>query len=159
LTFISESKIEHITQKLDDLVRLMQRLDVPPNQKRLQPSGKNIELHEAAKPLQPSQSSGPDHEGIDTSLLVSALRVANLLETALDHRTTGVESRDIAEIRLSRQTLQAVLDSQGQRSSLNESPPFPRSLPPGMTLRDLPMPPIEKVMACLRMVQGTSMVR
>lgn len=137
----------------------MERLDVPPNQTLLQLSGKNTEVHEAAKSLRPSQSSGPRHEGIDTSLLVNALQVANLLETALGDQTTRVESRATAEIRLSRQTLQAVLDSQGRRSSLNEGPPFARSLPPGMTLRDLPIPPIEKIMACLRTVQGMFMVR
>lgn len=158
LTLISESKIEHITQRLDNLVHLVRQLDVPPNQRHLQPIGKE-DLHEATKPTRPSQPSSSDYEGIDTSLLVNALQVADFLVTALDHQATGVESRATAEIRSSRQTLQAVLDSQCRRSSLIEGPPFARCLPPGMTLRDLPMPPIEKVMECLRMIQGTFMVK
>jgi hypothetical protein len=148
-----------MSQKLDDLFRLVQRLDILSSQTRPQPNAESTESHDAAKASRPSQSAGPDQEGIDTSLLVNALQVASLLETALDHQATGAESRATAEIRSSRQTLQAVLDSQGRRSSFSEGPPFARSLAPGTTLRDLPMPPIEKIMACLRMVQGTFVVQ
>jgi hypothetical protein len=135
-----------MSKKLDGLVRLVQRLNIPYSQTRLQPNAESTESHEAAKTSRPTQSANPDQEGIDTSLLVNALQVASFLETALDHQAT-------AGIRSSRQTLQAVLDSQGRHSSFSEGPPFASFLLPGTTLRDLPMPPIEKIMACLRMVQ------
>lgn len=159
MTFVSESKIEHIAQKLDDLSRLVQRLDTSPHQKRTGLREKNIESHETGKSLQISQSSGTHHEGIDTSLLVNALEVASFLETVLAQRDNGLESRVTADIRLSHQTLQAVLDSQGRHSSLSEDLPFPRSLLPGMTLKDLPIPSMENVMACMRMLQGTFVVK
>lgn len=114
----------------------------------------NANLHATSKSSRPPQTSTPDHEGIDISLLLNVIQVADLLETALDHEDTGDQSSAAADIRLSRQTLQDVLRSQSRHSSLHEGPPFAKTLSPGMTLRDLPLPTIENVMACLRMVQG-----
>ncbi|KAF2019492.1 hypothetical protein BU24DRAFT_386428 [Aaosphaeria arxii CBS 175.79] len=159
ISSLYERRIEHITQKIDDLVHLMKRLDTPPDGRLPQLSGKNIELYEVEKQFRPTQSSVTYHEGIDTSLFVNALQVAKLLETALDHQITGDHSQATAEIRLSRQTLQTVLDSQGRRGTgPDEGPPFARTLPPGKTFRDLSIPPIEKAMACLRMVQDRNVI-
>lgn len=147
-----------MTRKIDDLFHLVKRLDVPPNEGRAQPWCQNVKLYEAVKPSVPTQPTGPDHEGIDTSLLSSALQVARLLESS-SYPRTGNESQANTEIRSSRQTLQAILDSHGRRgTNLDGGSPFARSLPPGMTFRDLPMPPMEKVLACMRMVQGAFII-
>lgn len=159
MTLNSESKIEHITRKIDDLVQLVERLDAPSKDRPAESSGQNIQLNDAAKPSKHTHSSGPDFEGIDTSLLLHALQVAKLLKNAVDDGATGHESQPIAQLRSSSQILQAVLDPQRRVAGLNDGPPFARSLPPGMTLRDLPVPPLEKIMACLRMVQGTFMIK
>ncbi|CAN9478455.1 unnamed protein product [Alternaria alternata] len=108
----NESKIEDITKKLDDLARLVQRLEVRPDQSLSQRSTINANLHTTNKSSRPPQTSTPDHEGIDISLLLNVIQVADLLETALDHEDTGDQSSTVADIRLSRQTLQDVLRSQ-----------------------------------------------
>ncbi|CAN9169269.1 unnamed protein product [Alternaria alternata] len=72
----------------------------------------NANLHATSKSSRPPQTSTPDHEGIDISLLLNVIQVADLLETALDHEDTGDQSSAAADIRLSRQTLQDVLRSQ-----------------------------------------------
>jgi len=132
----------------------VKRLEVRPDRDLSQLSTMNASLHATSKSSRPPQTSTADHEGIDISLLLNVIQVADLRGTALDHADTGDQSSAAADIQLSRQTLQDVLRSQSRHSSLHESPPFAKTLPPDMNLRDLPLPTIENVMACLRMVQG-----
>ncbi|CAN9261296.1 unnamed protein product [Alternaria alternata] len=119
----NESKIEDITKKLDDLARLVQRLEVRPDQSLSQRSTINANLHTTNKSSRPPQTSTPDHEGIDISLLLNVIQVADLLETALDHEDTGDQSSTVADIRLSRQTLQDARWDEDSRGTIGELMP------------------------------------
>ncbi|KAL1792257.1 hypothetical protein ACET3X_010008 [Alternaria dauci] len=160
ISSLYESKIEHINQKLDELTCLVQRLEVRPDRTFSKPGAMASDLHEVMRSSPSFQKSVPDHEGIDISLLVNVLQVADLLETALNNRNIGDQSSTVADIQSCRRTLQNALGSQSRRSSQNEGPPFARSLLTGLIPREVPLPTIDKVMACLRMAQdhGTTTV-
>ena len=132
----------------------MQRLEVRPGRDLSQLSTMNADLHATSKSSRPPQTSTPDYEGIEISLLLNVIQVADLRGNALDHADTGDPSSAAADIRLYRQTLQDVLRSQSRHSSLHEGLPIAKTLPPDMNLRHLPLPTIENVMVCLKMVRG-----
>lgn len=109
-------------------------------------------------PVENSRRSRPtsaEHQGIDNSLFSYAISATKFLEEAVKLDSGERASSTVLEMRSALDTLQAVVDSQKRRNVAHEDgPPFPRTLPLGSTTRDLPVPPIDKVMACLRMVQG-----
>jgi hypothetical protein len=96
-----------------------------------------------------------EHQGTDTSLLSHAISATKFLQEAV--RNDGNEQATVIglEIESALEILQAVAGSQGRRNRPEEDgPPFRTILAPGKITRDLPVPPIDKVMACLRMAQG-----
>lgn len=152
----SESRIEHISQKIDDLARLMEGLNAADRKEGVRPE----ENHNQTYPIPPEDKKVPrfeasDGHGMERSLFSHAIAAMKFVEEAV--KTAGDEQRSSTteEMSLALGTLQAVVGSQKRRTSPEEDgPPFKITLPPGTTTRDLPVPPIDKVMACLRMAQG-----
>ncbi|KAH6962340.1 fungal-specific transcription factor domain-containing protein [Ilyonectria sp. MPI-CAGE-AT-0026] len=148
-----ESRIEHISQKIDDLARLMEGSNNP-IEKGPSHSGRN---RNETYPVENSRRSRPtavEHQGIDNSLFSYAISATKFLEEAVKFNGGERASSTVLEMRSALDTLQAVVDSQKRRNVADEAaPPFPGTLPLGITTRDLPVPPIDKVMACLRMAQ------
>lgn len=109
-------------------------------------------------PVENSRRSRPttaEYEGIDNSLFSHAISAAKCLEEAVKVDSGEQASSAAREIRSALRTLQTALDSQKRRNVADEdAAPFPKALPLSATTRDLPVPPIDKVMACLRMAQG-----
>jgi hypothetical protein len=51
--------------------------------------------------------------------------------------------------------LRSTVDAQKQENeTVEDSPPFSKPIPPDSSLRDLPMPSMERILACLRVAQG-----
>jgi hypothetical protein len=104
---------------------------------------------------QSSKSLASENQAMESSLLSQAVVATTFLEEAV--RLSGEENTPETSkaLKAALETLQAVVKSQKRRSSPEEEGiPFVAPLPPGTTTRDLPVPPIDKVMACLRMAQG-----
>lgn len=118
-------------------------------------SGRNRNETYPVENNRPSRLAAAEHQGIDNSLFSYAISATKFLEEAVKFDGGERASSTVLEMRSALDTLQAVVDSQKRRNVADEdAPPFPRTLPLGMTTRDLPVPPIDKVMACLRMAQG-----
>lgn len=102
-----------------------------------------------------SRPTAAEYEGIDNSLFSHAISVTKFLEEAVEVDSGERASSTAREIRSALHTLQTALDSQKRRNLADEdAAPFPGTRPLSSTTRDLPVPPIDKVMACLRMAQG-----
>jgi hypothetical protein len=60
-----------------------------------------------------------------------------------------------AELTSALETLCSTVSIQNQQNEAMEgSRPFPNALSPGLTFKDLPIPSIDRIMACLRSAQG-----
>lgn len=102
-----------------------------------------------------SRLAAADHESIDNSLFSHAISAAKLIEEAVKADSSERASSTALEMRSALDTLQLVVDAQKRRNATNEDGPlFPRSFPPNTPTRNPPIPPIDKIMACLRMAQG-----
>lgn len=150
----SESRIEHISQKIDDLARLMEGLS--PGRSPQTPSSNRDQTYQMPmEKVSRPKPSASENQAMESSLLSQAVVATTFLEEAV--RLSGEENTPETSkaLKAALETLQAVVNSQKRRSSPEEEGlPFVAPLPPGTTTRDLPVPPIDKVMACLRMAQG-----
>jgi hypothetical protein len=67
-------------------------------------------------------------------------------------------SRAIDDITSALNNLRSTVNVQKQQNETLEGPlSFLKALPSGLSLRDLPIPPLDKIMACLRITQGASL--
>lgn len=95
-------------------------------------------------------------EGIESALFTHVICAARALETAV---MTDPYSRAIDDITSALDTLRNAVNLQKQQNETLEGPfSFLKDSPSGLSLRDLPMPPLGKIMACLRITQGASIV-
>jgi hypothetical protein len=106
----------------------------------------------------PSQLSAAEHPSIDSALFSHAISATEFVEEAVRAENGKRAANTAAEMRSALGTLQAVVNAQRRRNVADKyAPPFPETIPFDKATRDgLPAPPLDKVMACLRMVQGTS---
>ncbi|KAH8879728.1 hypothetical protein GQ53DRAFT_800065 [Thozetella sp. PMI_491] len=158
ISSIYESRIEHISQKIDDLARLMEGLNNP-LQKRPSHSGRNRNEACPAENNRDTRPTAVEHEGIENTLFAHALSATKSLEEAVKVDSDERASSTTLEMKSALETLQAVVNSQKRRNVTDrDTPPFPGALPFSTTTRDLPIPSIDKVMACLRMAQDHTSV-
>ncbi|KAL2128638.1 hypothetical protein VTI74DRAFT_8911 [Chaetomium olivicolor] len=164
--FVYESRMEHISKKIDDLTEMMTRLShgqlggadaLPQPASDSRPAGLRCEaLSRAAATARPptkrSDLSLPEQEAIDSPLFVHAVMATKFLQDTVDadpsvsNVATGM--KDVLD------TLRSVLDSQKRQSDAYEqSDPFAKPLPLGTSMSNLPIPPLAKIMACLRVAQ------
>lgn len=95
-------------------------------------------------------------EGIESALFTHVICAARALETAV---MTDPYSRATDDITSALDSLRNAVNLQKQQNETPEGPfSFIKDSPSGLSLRDLPMPPLDKIMACLRITQGASIV-
>ncbi|KAL4798777.1 hypothetical protein BDV19DRAFT_376652 [Aspergillus venezuelensis] len=102
------------------------------------------------------QSPRPSNSrvGIESGYLAHFTSAARAIETAVlnDPHYGTVES-----VELALNILRCTVDDQRQTNeTLQGSRPFQKPLPSGLSPKDLPVPPIDKIMACLRIAQDRS---
>ncbi|KAH7133832.1 hypothetical protein EDB81DRAFT_805179 [Dactylonectria macrodidyma] len=166
ISSVYESKMEHISRKIDDLTEMMSHLSQAKfNSADLaSPSG----LHPSARHWPSGQSSAQTQdprtelrhqsiaggETIETSIFSQAVFATRFLQTAVandPHSQVASEMTSVVD------ALKNIVETQRQRNdSQQSSNPFEKPLPAGLSSRDLPLPPLDKVMACLRMAQEHS---
>lgn len=155
--------MEHIARKIDQLTEMMERQSHIGGEPKLiaEPTAKApIDTYPVAEKKEIVTHSArnvsfAEQGEIDTSLFAQAIVATKFLEDIV-RADQDPRSRSVAhEMSSVLETLQAVVESQRRRKEVHDtSPPFSRPLPPGTSTSDLPLPPIAKVMACLRMAQG-----
>lgn len=142
----SERRLEDISTKIDALGEIVKRLD----------ERHAVGLANPGKMRVPEQSSllssGTNYqplsraEGIESSLFAHVIFTTEALQVTMTDSPGVLSAMD---------ALRTTVNVQKQQNeTLERSRPFPKELPPGLNLRDLPIPSMEKIMACLRIAQG-----
>jgi len=105
--------------------------------------------------LRASPKAPAPAEGIESALFAHFICSARAFETAvLNDPHSGAADDIISALNTLRST---VNDQKQQNETLQGSRSFLQALPSGLSLRDLPIPPMDKTMACIRITQGASL--
>jgi hypothetical protein len=105
--------------------------------------------------LRASPKAPAPAEAIESALFAHVIWAARTLETAV---MNDPYSRAVDAITSALNTLRSTVNDQKQQNErLEGSRSFLKALPSGLSLRDLPIPSMDKVMACLRIAQGASL--
>ncbi|GKZ27795.1 hypothetical protein AbraCBS73388_005737 [Aspergillus brasiliensis] len=155
----SERRLEHISNRIEELYGIIGQL-------RDERRNGDSTLMAPAGSLAPSytslQSGSPQVltnapapvEGIEAALFIHVICAARALEIAV---MNDPYSQAIDDITSALNTLRSAVNVQKQHNETLERPlSFRKVLPSGLSLRDLPIPPLDKIMACLRITQERS---
>ena len=164
LGIASESRMEHISRKIDELAELVNsRLGHGSNIDRvlssqaharfrtmpdLPDSSSNLSTNNAAR-------DGRKQEGVECLLFSHAVLATRVLKAAV---ASDPNTEIATEMALALDRLGAVLETQRQRK------PGPEFAPPSARLsqsrgnQNPSLPPLEKIMPCLRMAQGAHLL-
>jgi len=94
-----------------------------------------------------------EHEG-ESSLSAQAAFANGFLEDAIINKPNGIDiAADMSSVL---QSLRKALGRDSNQQELDYLYPHARVLESGLTLRNLPMPPVDKAFVCLRMAKGIS---
>ena len=161
--------MDEINQKIDDLTDMMSRFSPAhasigdaisansphsppspwPQSTLTQPPRTNFQVHERG-----NNQALTEADAIEPSLFSQAVFATKFLQAVLAH---DIFSPVAPEMTSALKSLGDIVESQQRRNnSYDASNPFSKTLPPGYTIRDLPLPPIGKIMACLRLAKGLS---
>lgn len=182
----SDSKLDAISRKIDDLSQRMSQLTHEPTRSRASKpdfaAPVNIEHGESSFGLTPPPSSlgstpnhgalpyNPTGEGIsevnydtskdeyegESSLFAHAVFASRFLQNAINNATNAEVAHEM-ELALDR--LRTAVNSGKQQSdTIDKLYPHAKAIPPGSSTRNLPLPPIEKVFMCLRMARESQQV-
>jgi hypothetical protein len=160
--------MEHISNKIDNLSDMMRRLSHgPPSNSGLTTSaGSQLQLHSSLQPSEPRVAScdnnagaRPRHqpldkgEGIESTLFAHVIFAARFIQTVV---ANDPYSNVPAEMAAVLDNLQGTVNIQKQQNeNLEGLPPFSKSLPLGLSFRDLPIPSMDRILACLRFAHGS----
>jgi hypothetical protein len=167
----SEDKLDRIVQKVEQLNDTIQHLGIgystPASQSLLGPSPSGLSQSTSPSSTQPSPScssisgfngeKGPDdtpvpeYEG-ESSLFAHAVYATRFLQSAISNSPPSKVSQEMNSVL---DALWKAAEAQKQQTdTLENLYPNARPLPPGANLRNLPLPDINKALACLRVAQG-----
>ena len=167
-TFDSENKIDRIVNRIEELNQTIQQLSLnQPGPKyhgtALNPQTSQTAYHPTPSSSEPTPSepsfvgqsppcsSKPEYEG-ESSLFAHAVFATRFLQNSVNNNSPSEVALEMTSVL---NALRGVIDAQKQESDTVENLyPNALPLPPGTSLRKLPMPSTEKAMACLRMAQG-----
>ncbi|RSM07718.1 hypothetical protein CDV31_008498 [Fusarium ambrosium] len=168
ISSVYESRMDQISQKIDDLTEIMSRLS-PANLS----NGDNISAISPRPPpnpwppsalsqlprtnLQTHERALTEADAIEPSLFSQAVFATKFLQAVLAH---DIFSPVASEMTSALKSLGDIVEAQQRcNNSYDASNPFSKALPPGTTVRDLPLPPTGKIMACLRLAKENPRVQ
>ncbi|UKZ97196.1 uncharacterized protein TrAFT101_011962 [Trichoderma asperellum] len=160
ISSVYERRLEHISNRIEELYEIIGQLR----------DGRNNDDSSFMAPislrtpsycplqfvrLQASAKIPAPVEGIESALFAHAVCAAGALETAV---MNDPYSRATDDITSALNTLRSTVNDQQQRNEeeLAGSRFLLNVLPSGRSLRDLPIPSVDKIMACLRIAQESS---
>ncbi|KAF9889991.1 hypothetical protein FE257_006671 [Aspergillus nanangensis] len=156
---VSEGRLEHISNRIEELYGIIGQLRderrnddislMAPTRLRV-PSYSSLQ----SGSLQGSPKAPALAEAIESALFAHVICAAGALETAV---MNDPYSRDVDDITSALNTLRSTVNDQKQQNeTLEGSRSFLKAVPSGLSLRDLPIPSMDKIMACLRITQDSS---
>ncbi|GCB23320.1 putative transcriptional regulatory protein YJL206C [Aspergillus awamori] len=155
----SERRLEHISNRIEELYGIIGQLR---DERRngdstlMAPAGSFAPSYTSPQTGSPQvlTNAPAPAKGIETALFIHVICAARALETAV---MNDPYSRAIDDITSALNNLRSTVNVQKQQNETLEGPlSFLKTLPSGLSLRDLPIPPLDKIMACLRITQESS---
>ncbi|GKZ61867.1 hypothetical protein AnigIFM49718_008934 [Aspergillus niger] len=152
----SERRLEHISNRIEELYGIIGQLR---DERRngdstlMAPAGSFAPSYTSPQTGSPQvlTNAPAPAKGIETALFIHVICAARALETAV---MNDPYSRAIDDITSALNNLRSTVNVQKQQNETLEGPlSFLKTLPSGLSLRDLPIPPLDKIMACLRITQ------
>ncbi|KAJ3466968.1 hypothetical protein MRS44_004532 [Fusarium solani] len=173
-TFDSENKIDRIVNRIEELNQTIQQLSLNQSGPKYHGTALNPQTSQTAfrptpaasepTPSNPSSfvdesppySSKPEYEG-ESSLFAHAVFATKFLQNSVRNNSSSEVALEMTSVL---NALRGVIDAQKQESDTVENLyPNALPLPPGTSLRKLPMPSTEKAMACLRIAQDSTPIQ
>ncbi|GFF64681.1 hypothetical protein IFM62136_06038 [Aspergillus lentulus] len=159
ISSVYERRLEHISNRIEELHGIIGQLRderhtgdsslMAPTRLRA-PSYSSLQFGS----LRASTKAPAPAEGIESALFAHVICAARALEMAV---MDDPYSRAIDDIISGITTLRSTVNDQKQHNkALDGSCSFLKTLPSGVSLRDLPIPSLDKIMACLRITQESS---
>ncbi|KAE8142333.1 hypothetical protein BDV38DRAFT_268035 [Aspergillus pseudotamarii] len=155
ISSVYERRLEDISIKIDQLGEVVKRLaDERPGTPCLRnPVNLNVSLHSSLQSSSTQTHIQPPSQAraIEPSLFAQVMVITGALQATVSDIPYGNVS---TEMTAALDALWMTVSVQKQQNeTLAGSRPFRNELSSGLSLRDLPIPPLEKIMACLRIAQ------
>ncbi|OQE29192.1 hypothetical protein PENFLA_c004G09775 [Penicillium flavigenum] len=166
---VYESRMEHISNKIDKLSEMMRQLshERTSNSGFASSTGLRSPLHSShqSKESQATSSNNKtgakrphlplqEAEGIESTLFSHVIFATRYLQTVVEN---DPYSNVAAEMTSALDALRSMVSAQNQQNeTLEGSPPFSKVLPPGLSFKDLPIPSMDRILACLRIAYERS---
>jgi hypothetical protein len=160
--------MEHISNKIDKLSEMMRELshERTSNSGFERPAGLRSPLHSSLQSKESQATSSNkktgakrphlplnEVEGIESTLFSHVVFATRYLQTVVEN---DPYSNVAAEMTSTLDALRSMVNTQNQQNeTLEGSPPFPKALPPGLGFKDLPIPSMDRILACLRIAYGS----
>ncbi|KAJ5185889.1 Transcription factor [Penicillium cf. griseofulvum] len=161
-----ENRIEHISDKIDDLSKMMRRLSHecwsnngfaapiglgPPSNPPLQSSQSRVAGRDNRPAATNRRQPFDEVQGIESTLFAHVIFATRFLQGAV---ADDPQSNVAAEMISALDALRSTVNVQKQKNeTVEDSPPFSKPIPPGFNHRDLPIPSMDRILACLRVAQ------
>ncbi|CAG8239460.1 unnamed protein product [Penicillium salamii] len=159
ISSVFERRLEHISNRVEELYGIMgQRQDErhSDDSSLMAPFSLRAPSYSALQSgkLRASPNAPAPAEGIESALFDHVICAAGALEIAVMNDPC---SRAVGNLTSALNTLRSTVNDQKQQNeALEGSHSFIKALPSSLSLRDLPIPSVDKIMACLRNVQDRS---
>ncbi|KAF4465036.1 C6 transcription factor [Fusarium albosuccineum] len=176
----SENKIDRIAERIEELNQTVRHLSItqptpipdnhfgisqpartPSSPHSLQPTPSSSaatpsDAHCGHGYEKPPESSRPEYEG-ESSLFAHSVFATRFLQNAINNNPSSEVALEMNSVL---DALRSVINGQKQQTDTIENLyPHARPLPPGSSLRNLPLPSTEKALACIRMAQENQRIQ
>ncbi|KAM0424825.1 hypothetical protein ACHAPT_009881 [Fusarium lateritium] len=168
ISSVYENKIDRIVNRIEELNQSIQKLSLnqaaahgsapnpQPSPGAFRPTPSSSEPTPGFTSESPSYSGKPEYEG-ESSLFAHAVFATKFLQNSVSNNSSSEVAFEMTSVL---DALRSVIDAQKPQSDTLESLyPNARPLPPGASLRQLPMPSTDKALACLRMAQDSTRIQ
>ncbi|KAH2079384.1 hypothetical protein KXW32_007328 [Aspergillus fumigatus] len=159
ISAVYERRLEHISNRIEELYGIIGQLrDERHNSDSSLMATTRLRPPSDSSPqsgsLRASTNAPAPAEGIESALFANVICAARALETAV---MNDPYSKAVSDVTSALNTLWSTVNTQKQQNeTLEGSRSFLKALPSGFSLRDLPIPSLDKIMACLRITQESS---
>ncbi|KAF4764121.1 hypothetical protein HAV15_001652 [Penicillium sp. str.  len=163
ISSVYESRMEHISNKIDDLSEMMRHLShersstsglatsaglQPPLHSSLRSSESRVAASDNKTGVRDHHQPLAEAGGIESTLFAHVIFATKFLQTVVANDPYTNVAADMTSVL---DALRSTVNVQKQQNeTLEGSPPFSKTLPPGLSSRDLPMPSMNRILACLR---------
>lgn len=160
--------MEHISRQVDNLSEMLRQLNhahssisgvvssssagtqpQPPSRPHDNPRVPGGDRHAGIRRSPPLNET----ESIESTLFSHVIFATKFVQTAVENDSSSSISVEMTQ---ALDDLRNLINIQNQQNQTSErSNPFSKVLTPGMTFQDLPLPPLDQILACLRFAQGS----